>query len=156
VLIIPSSWGSQLVGDLYINTGAISVPAKLGGGDEPKASGRQRRGSAREDPGEQRLVSPAWRARRSSLAAAGAKEDGGVGGPDLDHLRLDLGLLGPDLGPVRRALEWVLDRGVPWCSRRSLVAASWAGLEEEDGLQLSAMWGVRVLRLCDYNGEMLW
>jgi hypothetical protein len=24
VLIIPSSWGSQLVGDLYINTGAIT------------------------------------------------------------------------------------------------------------------------------------
>jgi hypothetical protein len=25
VLIIPSSWGSQLVGDLYINTGAIKL-----------------------------------------------------------------------------------------------------------------------------------
>jgi hypothetical protein len=25
VLIIPSSWGSQLVGDLYINTGAINL-----------------------------------------------------------------------------------------------------------------------------------
>jgi hypothetical protein len=84
------------------------------------------------------------------------REDGGVGGPNLDHLRLDLGLLGPDLGPVRRALEWVLDRGMPWCCQRSSVAASWARLEDEDGLRLSAMWGVGVLWLCDYNNETLW
>jgi hypothetical protein len=34
VLIIPSSWGSQLVGDLYINTGAIKLFSGAVAGEE--------------------------------------------------------------------------------------------------------------------------
>jgi hypothetical protein len=34
VLIIPFSWGSQLVGDLYINTGAIKLFSGAVAGEE--------------------------------------------------------------------------------------------------------------------------
>jgi hypothetical protein len=34
VIIIPSAWGSQLVGDLYINTGAIKLFSGAVAGEE--------------------------------------------------------------------------------------------------------------------------
>jgi hypothetical protein len=79
----------------------------------------------------------------------------GVGGSDL-------GLLGPDLGSwagIRNAWRFPGvgdDRCVcPGAIGGDRGVASLAGLEEEEGLLLFAMWGVGVLQLCEYNKETL-
>jgi hypothetical protein len=134
------------------------VSEKLGGSGGLKVLRWQRRGSAREDPGEQRPSSSAWRARWCS--PGGCQQEGECR-PDLGLLGLDLGLLGPDLGPMGWSLQRVED-AQSGCRplRPGVVEGDWWLLpwpvcRRKMGCVPPPCAGVGVLRLCDYFGEML-